>query len=90
MAHTSSRSGSWVISGLGSWFFCGLFPGIDLDGIAFLARHLTGISHSGGNTQFGQDIGLKQKPNTDDDEQRQRFFHVLSPLDHTNIEMFCP
>jgi hypothetical protein len=34
----------------------------------FLARHLTGIPHSGGDAKLGQDIGLEQKP--DPDEQQ--------------------
>jgi hypothetical protein len=28
----------------------------------FFAGHLTGTAHSGGNTKFGQDIGLQKKP----------------------------
>jgi len=48
--------------------------------ILFSVLDRTGLSHSGGYAQPGQEPSLQEKPHTDDGDKYQNFFHFLLPV----------
>jgi len=59
-----------------SLFSCFFFLAGMLGGV-FAVCQLTGITHSCGNSQFGQNICLQKKPDADDAEKNSEFFHNI-------------
>jgi len=52
---------------------------IGICSMIFLSCHLTSVSHSGGNPELWQDIGLKEKPDTENDKNNKNFHHCFTP-----------